>query len=189
MAKARRGFTERIDTAAGKTAFVLQGVRPAQRVNETLDRIQAERGLNREALRGSSGARPVLLTGGNSAARLGASAIIAAGLGLELFRVDLSAVVSKYIGETERNLKQLFDEAERSGGVLLFDEADALFGKRSEVKDAHDRHANVEVDYLRRMIENYDGVVILATGSQHCLPKLRAIAGYTVELAPDGDAC
>ncbi|NTS33041.1 ATP-binding protein [Phyllobacterium sp. BT25] len=189
MAKTLRGFIERIDTAAGKTAFVLQGERPAQRVNETLDRIRAERGLDRKALRGSSGASPVLLTGGDSAARLGASAIIAAGLGLELFRVDLSAVVSKYIGETERNLKQLFDEAERSGGVLLFDEADALFGKRSEVKDAHDRHAHVELDYLRQMIENYDGVVILATGSQHCFPKLKAIAGYTVELAPDSGAC
>ncbi|MRG57645.1 AAA family ATPase [Phyllobacterium sp. SYP-B3895] len=189
MAKTRREFIERIDTAAGRTNFVLQGERPAQRVNETVDRIRAERGLNREALRGSSGARPVLLTGGDIASRLGASAIIAAGLGLELFRVNLSGVVSKYIGETERNLKRLFDEAERSGGVLLFDEADALFGKRSEVKDAHDRHANVEVDYLRLMIENYDGVVILATGSQDCLPKLKAFAGYTVELAPDSGAC
>ena len=83
---------------------------------------------------------------------------------LDLYRVDLAAVVSKYIGETEKNLRAVFDAAERSGAVLFFDEADALFGKRTEVKDAHDRYANIEVDYLLQRMEDYrGGVAILAT--------------------------
>ena len=84
-------------------------------------------------------------------------------LGLNLYRIDLSQVVSKYIGETEKSLAKIFDEAEAGHGVLLFDEADALFGKRSEVKDAHDRYANIEVGYLLQRIEAFDGVAILAT--------------------------
>lgn len=92
-----------------------------------------------------------------------ASALIARALGRELFRVDLSGLVSKYIGETEKNLDKVFNAAARSNSVLLFDEADALFGKRTEVKDAHDRHANVETSYLLQRMEQFDGVVILAT--------------------------
>lgn len=84
-------------------------------------------------------------------------------LGLNLYRIDLSQVVSKYIGETEKALATVFDEAESGHGVLLFDEADALFGKRSEVKDAHDRYANIEVGYLLQRLEAFDGVAILAT--------------------------
>lgn len=84
-------------------------------------------------------------------------------LGLNLYRIDLSQVVSKYIGETEKALATVFDEAEAGHGVLLFDECDALFGKRSEVKDAHDRYANIEVGYLLQRIEAYEGVAILAT--------------------------
>lgn len=92
-----------------------------------------------------------------------AAQCIANALGLNLYRVDLSQVVSKYIGETEKALAQIFDEAEAGHGVLLFDEADALFGKRSEVKDAHDRYANIEVGYLLQRIETFDGMLILAT--------------------------
>jgi SpoVK/Ycf46/Vps4 family AAA+-type ATPase len=84
-------------------------------------------------------------------------------LGLNLYRIDLSQVVSKYIGETEKALSIVFDEAEAGHGVLLFDEADALFGKRSEVRDAHDRYANIEVGYLLQRIDAYDGMAILAT--------------------------
>ena len=84
-------------------------------------------------------------------------------LGLNLYRVDLSQVVSKYIGETEKRLANIFDEAEAGHGVLFFDEADAIFGKRSEVKDAHDRYANIEVGYLLQRLESFGGVVVLAT--------------------------
>jgi SpoVK/Ycf46/Vps4 family AAA+-type ATPase len=92
-----------------------------------------------------------------------AAEIIASDLGLELYRIDLSAVVSKYIGETEKNLEKIFRAADQGEAVLLFDEADALFGKRSEVRDAHDRYANVEVAYLLQRLEAYEGIAILTT--------------------------
>jgi SpoVK/Ycf46/Vps4 family AAA+-type ATPase len=92
-----------------------------------------------------------------------AAQCLAAEMGLNLYRIDLSQVVSKYIGETEKALAQVFDEAEAGHGVLLFDEADALFGKRTEVKDAHDRYANVEVGYLLQRLEAFSGVAILTT--------------------------
>lgn len=92
-----------------------------------------------------------------------AAEVIANELGLDLYRIDLSQVVSKYIGETEKNLSQIFNEAQSSNAILFFDEADALFGKRSEVKDSHDRYANIEIGYLLQEMEAYDGVAILAT--------------------------
>lgn len=92
-----------------------------------------------------------------------AAEIIAGELGLPLFKIDLSAVVSKYVGETEKHLRRLFAEAERANAILFFDEADALFGKRSEVSDAHDRYANIEVAYLLQALEEHAGVCILAT--------------------------
>jgi SpoVK/Ycf46/Vps4 family AAA+-type ATPase len=82
---------------------------------------------------------------------------------LDLYKIDLSSVVSKYIGETEKNLAKIFAEAESSNAILFFDEADALFGRRSEVRDAHDRYANIEISYLLQRVEEYEGVVILAT--------------------------
>ncbi|MDB4927871.1 MAG: ATPase family associated with various cellular [Myxococcaceae bacterium] len=98
-----------------------------------------------------------------------AAQCIAAELGLNLYRVDLSQVVSKYIGETEKSLSRVFDEAEAGHGILLFDEADALFGKRSEVKDAHDRYANVEVAYLLQRMESFEGLSILTTNLRNNL--------------------
>ncbi len=92
-----------------------------------------------------------------------AAEIISSGLGLDLYKIDLSTVVSKYIGETEKNIERIFIEAEQSNAILFFDEADALFGKRSEVKDSHDRYANIEISYLLQRMEGYDGVTILAT--------------------------
>jgi AAA+ superfamily predicted ATPase len=92
-----------------------------------------------------------------------ATEIIAHDLALELYKIDLSQVVSKYIGETEKNLERVFTAAERANAILLFDEADALFGQRSKVRDAHDRYANIEVGYLLQKMEEYDGVAILAT--------------------------
>jgi len=84
-------------------------------------------------------------------------------LGLDLYRIDLATVVSKYIGETEQNLERIFSAADDANGVLLFDEADALFGKRSEVRDSHDRYANLEISYLLQRIERYNGIAILAS--------------------------
>ncbi len=92
-----------------------------------------------------------------------AAQVIAEELGMDLYKIDLSSVVSKYIGETEKNLERIFSQARNSNTVLFFDEADAIFGKRSEVKDAHDRYANIEVGYLLQRMESYEGVVILAT--------------------------
>jgi AAA+ superfamily predicted ATPase len=90
---------------------------------------------------------------------------------LDVYRIDLASVVSKYIGETEKNLSRLFDAAEHSGAVLLFDEADALFGKRSEVKDSHDRYANIEVAYLLQRVESYRGLAILTTNMKSALDR------------------
>ncbi|MCA6219044.1 AAA family ATPase [Photorhabdus antumapuensis] len=95
-----------------------------------------------------------------------AAEVIAGHLGVDLIKVDLSTVVNKYIGETEKNISRIFDLAEADSGVLFFDEADALFGKRSETKDAQDRHANIEVSYLLQRLENYPGLVILATNNR-----------------------
>jgi hypothetical protein len=104
-----------------------------------------------------------LFAGPSGTGKTMAADILARALGLDMYRIDLSGVVSKYIGETEKNLQHIFNEAESSNAILFFDEADALFGKRSEVKDAHDRYANIETAYLLQKMEEYAGVVILAT--------------------------
>lgn len=104
-----------------------------------------------------------LFAGPSGTGKTMAAEIIAGELVLDLYKIDLSTVVSKYIGETEKNLARIFDEAETSNAILFFDEADALFGKRSEIHDAHDRYANIEVSYLLQKMEEYEGVVILAT--------------------------
>jgi len=104
-----------------------------------------------------------LFAGDSGTGKTMAAEVIANELQLDLYRIDLSQVVNKYIGETEKNLKKVFDAAERSGAILLFDEADALFGKRSEVKDSHDRYANIEVSFLLQRMETYNGLAILTT--------------------------
>lgn len=105
----------------------------------------------------------VLFYGSSGTGKTMAVEIIANDLHLEAYKIDLSTVVSKYIGETEKNLSKIFQEAETSNAILFFDEADALFGKRSEVKDAHDRYANIEINYLLQRMEEFEGLVILAT--------------------------
>jgi AAA+ superfamily predicted ATPase len=105
----------------------------------------------------------VLFSGQSGTGKTMAAEIIATDLGLELYKVDLSTLVSKYIGETEKNLDRIFTAAREANAILFFDEADSIFGKRSEVKDAHDRYANIEVGYLLQKMEEYDGIVILAT--------------------------
>jgi SpoVK/Ycf46/Vps4 family AAA+-type ATPase len=112
-----------------------------------------------------------LFSGPSGTGKTLAAEVLAAELGVDLYRIDLSAVVSKYIGETEKNLKQVFDAAETGGCLLLFDEADALFGKRAEVKDSHDRYANIEVGYLLQRMESFQGLAILTTNMKSSLDK------------------
>ncbi len=112
-----------------------------------------------------------LFTGQSGTGKSLAAEIVANELDLTLYRVDLSGVVSKYIGETERNLRRVFDAADEGGVLLLFDEADALFGKRSDVKDSHDRYANIEVNYLLQRMEEYAGIAILTTNQRHAIDQ------------------
>jgi AAA+ superfamily predicted ATPase len=125
------------------------------------DRVYGDWGFGRKLALGKGLA--VLFAGPSGTGKTMAAGIIAAELGLDLYKIDLSTVISKYIGETEKNLSRVFEEAETSNAILFFDEADALFGKRSEVRDSHDRYANVEVGYLLQRMEEYEGVAILAT--------------------------
>jgi hypothetical protein len=111
----------------------------------------------------------VLFSGASGTGKTMAAEVLANELRLDLYRIDLSQVVSKYIGETEKNLRRVFDAAEEGGAILLFDEADALFGKRSEVKDSHDRYANIEVSYLLQRMESYRGLAILTTNMKSAL--------------------
>jgi SpoVK/Ycf46/Vps4 family AAA+-type ATPase len=104
-----------------------------------------------------------LFAGDSGTGKTLASEVVAGELGLDLYVIDLSTVVDKYIGETEKNLDRIFAEADQVNGVLLFDEADAIFGKRSEVRDARDRYANVEIAYLLQRMERFDGLAILTT--------------------------
>jgi hypothetical protein len=125
------------------------------------DRVLSEWGYERTVAR-TQGLK-VLFAGESGTGKTMAAQVLAAVLGLDLFRVDLATVVSKYIGETEKNLERIFAAADGSNAILFFDEADALFGKRSEVSDSHDRYANIEVAYLLQRMEAYPGAVILAT--------------------------
>jgi hypothetical protein len=110
-----------------------------------------------------------LFAGASGTGKTMAAEVLARELRLDLYRIDLSSIVSKYIGETEKNLRRVFDAAEAGGAILLFDEADALFGKRSEVKDSHDRYANIEVSYLLQRMECYRGLAILTTNMRSAL--------------------
>ena len=122
------------------------------------------------AARGARGlGLTALFAGPSGTGKSLAAEVIAAELKLDLYRIDLSATVSKWIGETEKNLARIFDAAESGGSILFFDEADALFGRRSEVKDARDRYANIEVSYLLQRMENYRGLAILTTNQRHSL--------------------
>ena len=124
-----------------------------------------------------------LFSGPSGTGKTMAAEVLARDLDLDLYRIDLSQIVSKWIGETEKNLARVFDAAERSGAVLFFDEADALFGKRTEVSDSHDRYANIEVDYLLQRMEEYRGLAILATNmksqlDQAFLRRLRFVLDF-----------
>ncbi len=132
-------------------------------------RVHEEWGFARRSARGLG--MSALFSGASGTGKTLAAEVLARELRLDLFRVDLSAVVSKYIGETEKNLRRVFEAAEAGGAILLFDEADALFGKRSDVKDSHDRYANLEVSYLLQRIEGYRGLAILTTNLRESLDQ------------------
>jgi len=112
-----------------------------------------------------------LFAGPSGTGKTMAAEVLANELRLDLYRIDLSQVVSKYIGETEKNLRRVFDAADEGAAILLFDEADALFGKRSDVKDSHDRYANIEVSYLLQRMETYRGLAILTTNRKSALDQ------------------
>jgi ATPase family associated with various cellular activities (AAA) len=130
-----------------------------------------------------------LFAGPSGTGKTMAAEVLANELNLDLFHIDLSQVVSKYIGETEKNLRRVFDVAERGGAILLFDEADALFGKRSDVKDSHDRYANVEISYLLQRMEAYRGLAILTTNMKAALdPGFMRRIRFVVQFPfPDGE--
>jgi hypothetical protein len=131
-----------------------------------------------------------LFTGESGTGKTLAAEVLAAELDLDLYRIDLAGVVSKYIGETEKNLKRVFDAADASGAVLLFDEADAIFGKRSEVRDSHDRYANLEISYLLQRMETYRGLAVLTTNLKSSVDRsfLRRIRFIVTFPFPDADA-
>jgi len=166
------GLAQRLEPSAGWEGLVLapeqmdilRGI-PAQLRQRA--RVYGEWGFGGRGTRGLG--LTVLFHGPSGTGKTLAAEVLAAELGLDLYRIDLSQVVDKYIGETEKNLRRLFDAADAGGAVLLFDEADALFGRRSEVKDSHDRHANIEVGYLLQRLESYRGLAILTTNLRDAL--------------------
>jgi hypothetical protein len=157
---------ERITTLRDWDDLVLPGDR-MQQLHEFADQVQHREqvhqdwGFGRQL--GSSVGLNALFVGPPGTGKTMAAGVMARALGRELYRIDLSGMVSKYIGETEKNLARVFDEADDGNVILFFDEADALFGKRTAVKDAHDRYANIETSYLLQRLESHPGVVILAT--------------------------
>jgi hypothetical protein len=130
-----------------------------------------------------------LFAGPSGTGKTMAAGVLARELDRDLYQIDLATVVSKYIGETEKHLRRIFDAAERSGAILLFDEADALFGKRSQVRDSHDRYANLEISYLLQRMESYRGIAILTTNMQNALDpafqrRLRFVVQFPFPDAP-----
>jgi hypothetical protein len=189
---ALEGLATRVDSRARLADIVLP---PQQK--ELLRKIAAQvnvrsRVYNQWGFAGRSSRGlgiAVLFAGESGTGKTMAAEVLAAELNLDLYRIDLSAVVSKYIGETERNLRRLFDAAEDGGAILFFDEADALFGKRSEVKDSHDRYSNIQVNYLLQRMESYRGLAILATNMKSSLDHafLRRLR-FTVDFAAPSHA-
>nr|WSZ99672.1 ATP-binding protein [Streptomyces sp. NBC_00857] len=166
------GLGRRIEPQAGWGDLVL-AERQLRILRETVAHVRQRATVYQEwgfaaTLRRGLGVT-ALFAGGSGTGKTLAAEVMAKELGLDLFIIDLSQVVSKYIGETEKNLRKVFDAAERGGALLLFDEADALFGKRSEVKDSHDRYANLEVSYLLMRMEAYRGLAILTTNMKQAL--------------------
>jgi hypothetical protein len=165
-------LAQRIEPAADWRDLVLPEAQ-VRTLREVAVHVRRRRTVHEEwgfAARGSRGLGvSALFAGPSGTGKTMAAEVLAAELRLDLYRIDLSSVVSKYIGETEKNLRRVFDAAEEGGAILLFDEADALFGKRSEVKDSHDRYANIEVSYLLQRMEAYRGLAILTSNFKDAL--------------------
>jgi len=169
-----QGLAQRIETRATWDDLVL----PANQLHilheiiihvRQRTRVYDQWGFRRKSARGLG--ISALFSGPSGTGKTMAAEVLAGALGLDVYRIDLSRVVSKYIGETEKNLGRVFDGAEDSAAILLFDEADALFGKRSEVRDSHDRYANIEVSYLLQRMETYRGLAILTTNLKEALDE------------------
>jgi ATPase family associated with various cellular activities (AAA) len=168
------GLAQRITTQAKLADLVLPAAALdtlRSMVQQLRHRAQVHEDWGFAAASGRGLGLAALFAGDSGTGKTFAAEAVANEAELDLYRVDLALTVSKYIGETEKNLRRLFDAAEASGAVLLFDEADALFGKRSEVKDSHDRYANIEVSYLLQRIESYRGLAILTTNLKSSLDR------------------
>ena len=144
-----------------------------QEVRRQLRAIAERVGRERERAGGRSPGLVALFSGPSGTGKTLAAEALAAAVGSDLLQVDLARLAETYIGETEKNLGRLFAAAEGAGVVLFFDEADALFGRRSEVRDSHDRYANIEVSYLLQRLETYRGLAILASNSAQALDPAR----------------
>ncbi len=169
-------------------AAVIQQLRELTGRARHRDLVLDEWGMARTSLKGRG--VTALFAGDSGTGKTMSAEVIAGALGLDLYVIDLSTVVDKYIGETEKNLDRVFTEADRVNGVLLFDEADAVFGKRSEVKDARDRYANVEVAYLLQRMEQFDGMAVLTTNlranvDEAFLRRLDAIVDFPLPEVED----
>lgn len=139
----------------------------------------------RRKLASDSSGNIAVFSGSSGTGKTMAAEVIARELRTSLYRVNLNHVVSKYIGETEKNLSRVFEEAQKKAAVLLFDEADALFGKRSEVKDSHDRYANIEINYLLAKMDAYHGLVILSSNHKIAIdPTVMCRVKYLLEFSP-----
>jgi hypothetical protein len=169
--------------AQGESASLQQPTELSESRKNTLRRIEADYRDRRGSKKGPG--IGVLFENAEPADIATATQMLTKDLGRDLYRVDLSRFVSKYIGETEKNLRRVFAEARTGNAILFFDEADALFGKRGEVKDSHDRYANIEINYLLQQIENYNGVVILSTKRKEAIdPAFLRRLRFIIEFKP-----
>jgi hypothetical protein len=187
------GLAQRIEVKARWQDVVLPEPQ-LETLRQIVAHVRQRTTVHREWGFGSRYARGLAVTalfaGASGTGKTMAAEAIASDLDLDLYQIDLAGVVSKYIGETEKNLRRIFDAAEDSGAVLLFDEADALFGKRSDVRDSHDRYANVEVSYLLQRMDSYRGLAILTTNMKHAIDtafvrRLRFIVQFPFPGAPE----
>jgi ATP-dependent 26S proteasome regulatory subunit len=167
-------LAQRIEPAAGWNDIVLPEAQK-QILRELTAQVRQRKKVYQDWGFAGAGSRGLgisaLFAGESGTGKTMAAEVLANELQLDLYRIDLSQVVNKYIGETEKNLKQIFDAGEEGGAILLFDEADALFGKRSDVKDSHDRYSNIEVSYLLQRMEAYGGLAVLTTNMKGALDK------------------
>jgi len=189
-------LAQRVEPAAGWDDLVLPDAQ-TQLLHEVAGQVRQRRRVYERWGFGRPGSRGLgisaLFAGVSGTGKTMAAEVLARELRLDLSRIDLSQVVNKYIGETEKNLRRVFDAAEGGGAILLFDEADALFGKRSEVKDSHDRYANIEVSYLLQRMETYRGLAILTTNLKNTLDpafmrRLRFVITFPFPDAPHREA-